>query len=297
MIKRLIILLSLFSIWSIALEAKIIEGIAAKVNKEIITLSELEAAKRAFSGPIGIPVDQIPEEVTREILNRLIKSKLVLQEAKKRKIQIPSEEVERVLAETKRRFKDEEEFKKALASQGYTSIEDLKREYEEEMMGQKLIDQEVRSKIKIAPKELEEIGRRFSTQLHAKHILVETHEKAQTILQRLRQGDDFEKLAKECSLCPSKEKGGDLGFFTQGEMIEEFSKIAFALKDGEISDVVKTTFGYHIIKAIEHRPTPKQELERLKEEVRHLLWEKKFKEGLDKWLKELFQKAYIEVKL
>ncbi len=85
-------------------------------------------------------------------------------------------------------------------------------------------------------------------QVRASHILVPTEDKANWIYKEIKNGKSFEKLAKEYSDCPSKANGGDLGYFGKGQMVGEFEKVAFSLKEGEISKPVKTQFGYHIIK-------------------------------------------------
>jgi len=84
--------------------------------------------------------------------------------------------------------------------------------------------------------------------IRASHILVKPKEKAEEILEELKMGADFRKLAKEHSECPSKKRGGDLGKFTRGKMVKSFERAAFALKKDQISDIVQTQFGYHIIK-------------------------------------------------
>ena len=83
---------------------------------------------------------------------------------------------------------------------------------------------------------------------NASHILVKTQEEAKHIKEKLNQGKSFEDLAKQYSLCPSKKKGGLLGWFSHGQMVKEFEKVTFKLKKGQISEPVKTQFGWHIIK-------------------------------------------------
>jgi peptidyl-prolyl cis-trans isomerase C len=91
----------------------------------------------------------------------------------------------------------------------------------------------------------------MSNKIHCAHILVKTEKEANKILERLKKGDKFSKIAKELSLCPSKKRGGDLGTFGRGQMVKEFEKAAFALQKGQISPIVKTKFGYHIIRRLE----------------------------------------------
>lgn len=82
------------------------------------------------------------------------------------------------------------------------------------------------------------------------HILVNTKKEAESALNRIKQGEDFAKIAKRVSQCPSSKKGGNLGKFGKGKMVKEFEDAAFALQKGEISPIVKTQFGYHIIKRL-----------------------------------------------
>ncbi len=89
------------------------------------------------------------------------------------------------------------------------------------------------------------------SEVHAAHILVKTEEKAKEILGKLRLGESFEKLAEENSLCPSRKRGGDLGWFGRQKMVREFELATFNLKKGEISTPIKTQFGWHIIKLID----------------------------------------------
>ena len=87
--------------------------------------------------------------------------------------------------------------------------------------------------------------------VHCAHILVKTEKEANIILERLRKGEKFANLAKQVSLCPSGKRGGDLGTFGRGKMVKEFENAAFALQKGQVSSIVKTKFGFHIIKRLE----------------------------------------------
>ena len=91
----------------------------------------------------------------------------------------------------------------------------------------------------------------MSNKVHCAHILVKTEKEVNTILERLKKGEKFSAIAKDVSLCPSKKRGGDLGTFGRGQMVKEFEKVAFVLDKGQISPIVKTKFGYHIIKRLE----------------------------------------------
>jgi len=87
--------------------------------------------------------------------------------------------------------------------------------------------------------------------VHCAHILVKTEKEANVVLERLKEGEKFANIAKEVSLCPSGKHGGDLGTFSRGKMVKEFEKAAFVLQKGQISPIVKTKYGYHIIKRLE----------------------------------------------
>lgn len=105
--------------------------------------------------------------------------------------------------------------------------------------------------------------------VRASHILVDTEEKAHEILEDITDGLKFEDAAEQFSSCPSKQAGGDLGQFGRGQMVPEFEEAVFAMQKGEISEPVKTQFGYHIIKLVEYIPERDSSLEEVKDEVRN----------------------------
>lgn len=88
------------------------------------------------------------------------------------------------------------------------------------------------------------------SKVHCAHILVKTEREAHAVLERLKRGEKFATIAREVSLCPSGKRGGDLGTFGRGKMVREFEKAAFALQKGQISSIIKTKFGYHLIRRL-----------------------------------------------
>ena len=93
----------------------------------------------------------------------------------------------------------------------------------------------------------------MTTEVRASHILVETEQEANDLLNQINSGKKFEKLAKKHSSCPSGKNGGDLGYFTRGRMVPEFENAAFGMNVGQVSAPIKTQFGYHLIKVIDKR--------------------------------------------
>ncbi|WP_246637523.1 peptidylprolyl isomerase [Crassaminicella profunda] len=107
--------------------------------------------------------------------------------------------------------------------------------------------------------------------VQAKHILVKDEEKAKEVLKAIKEGKSFEDAAKEYSECPSKEKGGDLGSFQKGQMVPEFEKVAFELEVGAMSELVKTQFGYHIIKVEDKKAATTMPLEQVKGQLQEYI--------------------------
>ena len=120
-------------------------------------------------------------------------------------------------------------------------------------------------------------------------------DEAQSVLKQARSGADFAELAKKHSADGSAQQGGDLNFFTRGQMVPAFDQAAFALKPGEISDIVTTQFGYHIIKVTEHRPASTVPFEQVSARIKDFLTEQQKQQKADAFIQSLKQKAKIEV--
>ena len=139
--------------------------------------------------------------------------------------------------------------------------------------------------------------REFTTpkEVRARHILVKTKEKAEKIYKDLKKGADFTKLAKEYSIDKaSAEKGGELGFFTRADMVKPFSDAAFSMKPGEISQPVKTPFGYHVIQVEEVKPPQQKAFKDVKEEIKKQLFQEKQQKAFDKLVAQVKKKWKVE---
>ncbi len=155
--------------------------------------------------------------------------------------------------------------------------------------------------IKIEEKEIEKYYQenkenyRIPEKIKVRHILIkvegperkEARGRIKEVRERLKRGEDFEKLAKKFSQCPSKEKGGDLGFIKKGDMVPEFERVAFGLKEGQISRPVKSRFGYHIIKLEERKESYIPPLDEVKEKIKRTLKEERGWKIAKEWAQEI----------
>lgn len=133
-------------------------------------------------------------------------------------------------------------------------------------------------------------------QVSAKHILVENEDSANVIAKEIADGLDFEEAAKKYSTCPSKEKGGDLGYFSKGQMVPEFEKAAFEGEIGKVIGPVQTQFGYHLIRVEDKKEGSVVPFEQVQDQIHQQLIQNKQKEVYDAKIKELEAKYGVERK-
>jgi peptidyl-prolyl cis-trans isomerase C len=131
--------------------------------------------------------------------------------------------------------------------------------------------------------------------LRASHIQVDTEAEAKEISQKLKEGTDFGQLARQYSKDPSKERGGDIGYFTKGQLMPEIEEACFKLEVGQVSDIIKTQFGYHIVKVTDKKEPRAVELSEVKGAIEKELRDKAQRETFDNLLKNLRSKARIKI--
>lgn len=215
------------------------EKVVAKLNGKPITEADLVIAEQE----IGQDYGQLPEAQKKmALLEYLVDNQLFAEAAENEKLG-SGPEFENRLAYLKRKAMREIYFDKII--KGAVSEADVRKIYDDQVK-------------QIKPEE----------EVQARHILVETEDKAKELITKIKAGEDFAKLAKENSKDPgSKDNGGDLGFFTRGQMVPEFENAAFSLTKGGVSDPVKTQFGFHILKLEEKRFRPPPAFEAVKERI------------------------------
>jgi parvulin-like peptidyl-prolyl isomerase len=131
--------------------------------------------------------------------------------------------------------------------------------------------------------------------VRVRHIVTDSEEKAKDMRARLLKGENFAKLAMDHSISPERARGGDLGYFSRGNLPKIFDDTCFNLKKGEISPVVKSEYGYHIFKLIDKKPAGKKEWEEVAAQIQQKLFEEKLKKTYDPWLSTVLKEAKITV--
>ncbi|MCY8174374.1 peptidylprolyl isomerase, partial [Bacillus inaquosorum] len=187
------------------------------------------------------------------------------------------------------------EYKSQLGDQ-YTALEDqYGKDYLKEQVKYELLTQKAaKDNIKVTDADIKEYWEGLKGKIRASHILVADKKTAEEVEKKLKKGEKFEDLAKEYSTDSSASKGGDLGWFAKDGMVAEFSKAAFKLKTGEVSDPVKSQYGYHIIKKTEERG----KYEDMKKELKSEVLEQKLNDSnaVQEAVQKVMKKADIEVK-
>jgi peptidyl-prolyl cis-trans isomerase C len=211
-------------------------------------------------------------EGKKEMLETMIIRELILQDAAKDGIE-NTPAVKEKLEELKKRLVVEAYLKKKVEEQAQVSDDEMKKFYEQN-----------KDKFKTAD------------QVRASHILVKSEKEANDVLAQVKAGGNFEELAKKLSTDGAAAKGGDLGWFSKGSMIPEFEKVAFAMKEGEISGVVKTKFGFHVIKLTGKRPAGLRTFEEVKDQIKTAVMPTKQQEVFQKLKDDLKKSGKYTIK-
>ncbi len=244
--------------------------VLAEVNGVAITTEDFDREVKNLPEYLRAMVDT--PQVRKEMIDTLVMRELVLQQAKKDGVD-KSKDVEEKMVDIRKRIIVDTFLKKKVEADSNISDEELKKFYEQNL-----------DKFK------------SGEQLRASHILVKTEDEAKAVQAQLKGGAKFEDVAKAKSVDSSAAKGGDLGWFSKGSMVPVFEQTAFSLKEGETSGIVKSDFGYHIIKLTGKRPAGTRPFEEVKDQIKATLLPQKQQQAFMKLKEDLKKGAKIDYK-
>lgn len=287
-----------------------------KVNDSVITKPELDRAVKALLAQNRVK-EPLPQEqmdkATQAALEQLTAAELLYQEAKKLEIKNLDQLVEEKFKQNRAKFPTPEEYEKTLKTIGMTD-----QEVREAMSREIVVNNFVQKQFSAKATCSEEQARKFyednkeklfrkGERVAVSHILVgveqkgtpqdkqKAKEKAEALLKRVQNGEDFAEVARKESTCPSKVEGGDLGVFGRGRMTPVFEQAAYALKKkGELSPVVATEYGYHIIKLQEKISPSTEKYEEVREKIVQFLKQEQVRKSVAEFVGKLRGKAKIE---
>lgn len=273
----------------------------ALVNDEGITLQELLSWVSDSQGTDlkGLEASlQEKQELRKKLLDQLIERKILLQEARRLKIEPAEEAFQERLREIKE-GKDETTFDRFLSERNVTR-ETWERSVREDFLIEQMLNQMAGDPVQISEQELAryydshmkewEVGE----QLRLRKITVGTSEEAQSLRARILSGADFAQAAQEHAGSFDAEKGGDLGYRTSLELPVEFDPL-FQAAVGSVSEVIQTPFGYHIVKVEDHRPARTLPFEEVKERIRKIVIEQKRERAFSKWMEKMRLKTEVKI--
>ena len=334
--KRFFLIIFSVMILCVPVNAAIVDKIIAVVNDDVVTLGEFNAAfdpvlKNIEANYKGPDKGALIKQYKEAILKRLVENLLIEQEAKKlgKNIAIKDEEIMEVIRDMiAKKNSNMEEFKNNLVREG-TSFESLKKEIKSQMLRMKLLRWEIKSKVMVSD---EEIGAYYDKNrqdyegkeaVRLKQIFLDLPAKiesktkanikadlkadmkakakikveAEELRRRALAGEQFEILAAKYSQGPGAAQGGDIGFVEKGTIIAAVDTVAFNLPLGQVSDVIESELGFHIIKAVDKKGAGLKPIAAVREEIKAKIEDEKLEKKYEEWISSIRAKSFIEIKM
>jgi len=277
--------------------------IIAIINGYEITRFEFETELQNLMERTQIQVPTIEDKM--QAITQLIDAYIILEESKKSGIKIPDDEIQNKFLDIMLEFDSESDFKDMLKSNNLT-YQNIRQKIYNDLLISKFFNKNFKDKVSVSYDKLREVYDEnkdsFYSQeaIRASHILIkgtddESYRKILEVKEKIKTSDDFMKEAAKCSDCPSSCNFGDLGYFEPGKMVKEFDNVAFKLAVGEISEPVKTPFGYHLIIVTGKKAPSTATFEAVKESLANRLKEIEAEINFMKFIKDVKTKADIVV--
>lgn len=304
----------------LASPGELVDRVAATVDGEVVTLSEVEeraaAELRKASGlPPGKERDAAHDKALKRAFDLIVAEKLLEKQAKALQLEVNEAQVDAAVEDIKSRNRfDDEALDRALGEQGLDR-KSFRAQIRRELESYQVLQAKVRSRVKVTDDDLrnyyqthpQEFG--GEPELRVRHIFLPLPEDAskaeeakaraagEKVLQRLKTGEDFAAVAKEVSKGPSAQDGGDLGWLRHGTIQKALEDAAFALQDGQFSGLVRAGPGLHVVKVEARRLGGARSFEDVKEELRNQLVEEQVGQTRQQVLEELRRGAVVDVKI
>jgi peptidyl-prolyl cis-trans isomerase C len=289
--------------------------VVATVNGKPISRQQLDEASVNDMQMLQAQGQQLTPDQTlgfqRQVLGKLVDQELLSQAASSAKIADLDKKIEAQIAEIKGQFPNEQAFTDRIAKANRTP-EQFRADVTNGVRLKEFVEQQFGSKVEVGDDKIkafyDENPQYFQApeMVRASHILVTVPQDATDEVKKAKRaaidaararvikGEDFAKVAGEVSECPSKQNGGDLDFFGKGQMVPEFEKTTFAMKDGEVSEVVTTQFGFHIIKRTGSKEAQKRTLDTMKDMIVRFLKNREVGKQVAQFVEDQKKTAKIE---
>lgn len=304
--------------WSLTpvVHAEVVDRVVAVVNEDIITMSELNTATQlALQDLKKGRRERDVVEIRSKILDQLIERKLVEQASNKAGVSVSEKEIDNAIEDVKQENSlTQEDLLRALANSSLTYSE-YRNQLKEQIRQVKFINKVFRTRVDVSEDDMEAYYRqnieRFygPGEVRLKHIFLpvekwasisqrrETEERARMILDEIKKGMDFVRLAITYSKGPNPEGGGDLGYIKVGEIDPAIKKVVLGLKVGEVSGIIETPSGFHIIQLVDRKGGDPRPFQEVREVIKDILFQRIVDERYRLWLEEQMRVSYIEVRL
>jgi peptidyl-prolyl cis-trans isomerase SurA len=303
---------SLVLLAALPARAEIVERIVAKVNGDIITLSEFQTRQVQEAQAARVDPDNLQgflRDNNARILNEAIDDLLLYQRAEDTGLKLPPSAINQMIEDIKKEHKiaSEEQFQEQLAREGMT-LDELKRQMERSVLRQQVLRRDLESKVMVTDAEVraeyDARKERFSqaATVSLREILVKGDDdaaaaQALALAERARGGEDFAALARASSAASTRASGGDLGKLSRGELNADLEKVAFALPAGSVSDPIRSGDGWRILKVEEKAEASVTPFDTVKDNLRRALTDRKMGKEMDGYLAGLREKATIDVRV
>jgi len=320
--KRFVLIICSLMLLCVPVGAEVVDKIVAVVNDEIITLTEFNTAFEPYLKNIednykGKDKEAIINQAKESFLKRLVDNLLIEQEAKKAGmgIVIKDEEVMDVIRDMMAKKKSNmEDFKKNLAREG-TSLESLKKDIRSQMMRIRLLRREIKSKVIVSDEEIGEYYNKNRQDYEGKEAVrlkqiflaipakadkktkAKIKEEAGQLRKRAVAGESFELLAVKYSQGPGAAQGGDIGFIEKGTIIAAVESVAFNLPMEQVSEVIESGIGFHIIKVVDKKGAGLKPIAAVREEIKTKIEDEKLEKKYEEWITSIRKKSFIEIKM